>query len=137
LQIYIEDQSDQLVESIQVLIEAIRREESIMNIRNNIDRIVSTVEAVIAASARGTEKPTSYRNEWQAQTAPIQDNLEDCKNKLLRAGDDSQNYDYNMPAKEFTQKLPPLAFQVARETRELVRRVQGIRTGDAGEEDFS
>jgi hypothetical protein len=126
------------VESIQVLIEAIRREESMGNIRNNIDRIAGTVEAVLAASERGSQEATSYRNEWQTQTGPLQDNLEDCKNKLLQVGDDSQAYADDAPSKDFTQKLPPLAFQVARETRELVRRVQNIRTGGGGgDDDFS
>jgi hypothetical protein len=123
-----------------VLIEAIRREESMNNVRNNIERIASTVEAVLAASDKGAQDPTSYRDEWQTQTGPIQNNLEDCKNKLLQAGDDSQGYDNSASAKEFTQKLPPLAFQVARETRELVRRIQGIRVsggGGGGDDDFS
>ena len=120
-----------------MLIEAIRREESINNIRNHIERIASTVEAVLAASDKGGQEDTSYRSEWQTQTEPIQNNLEDCKNKLLQAGDDSQSYDGNASSKDFTQKLPPLAFQVARETRELVRRVQGIRAGGAGDDDFS
>lgn len=138
-QVYIEDQSDQLVEAIQVLIEAIRREESMNNIRNYIERIASTVEAVLAASDKGAQDATSYRSEWQTQTGPIQTNLEDCKNKLLEAGDDSQDYDADASSKAFTQKLPPLAFQVARETRELVRRVQGIRAGGGGggDDDFS
>ena len=128
------------MESIQVLIEAIRREESISSIRNNIERIASTVEAVLGASERGGQEPSSYRNEWQAQTGPVQNNLEDCKNKLLQAGDESQKYNGSTPAKEFTQGLPPIAFQVARETRELVRRIQGIKPGGAGstgDDDFS
>lgn len=125
------------MESIQVLIEAIRREESVNNISNHIERIASTVEAVLVASDKGSQEATSYRNEWQKQTGPVQNNLEECKNKLLQAGDESQRYDGNASSKDFTQKLPPLAFQVARETRELVRRVQGIKAGGAGDDDFS
>lgn len=120
-----------------MLIEAIRREESMNNIRNNIERIATTVEAVLAASDKGAQDPTSYQSDWLVQTGPIQNNLEDCKNKLLQAAGDSQGYDGNVSSKEFTQKLPPLAFQVARETRELVRRVQGIRIGGGGDDDFS
>ena len=107
------------------------------NIRNNIERIASTVEAVLAASEKGAQEATSYRGEWQSQIGSIQNHLEDCKNKLLQAGDESQNYDGGASAKDFNQKLPPIAFQVARETRELVRRVQGIKAGGPGDDDFS
>jgi hypothetical protein len=134
-QIYIENQSDDLVTSIHVLIEAIRGEEPMSSIRSNIVKILSTVDNVQEAAMRGAEAPTSYQSEWRSQTIPIHDNLEECKGQLLQASNESMSYENHPSAKEFTQKLPPLAFQVARETRELVRRVQGIRSG--ADDDFS
>jgi G protein-coupled receptor kinase-interacting protein 1 C term len=125
------------VASIQVLIEAIRGEEPMQNVRSNIVKIVSTVDNVVAAAEKGSEEPTSYQSEWRAQTTPVQDNLDEYKAQLLQASHDSMSYDNHSSAKEFTQKLPPLAFQVARETRELVRRVQGIKSGGGGDDDFS
>ncbi len=105
------------------------------SIRSNIVKIVRTVDNVQAAAAKGSEEPTSYQSEWRAQTTLILDNLEDCKVQLLQASNELMSYENHPSAKEFTQKLPPLAFQVARETRELVRRVQGIKAG--GDDDFS
>jgi hypothetical protein len=37
--------------------------------------------------------------------------------------------------KALTQKLPPLAFEIARETKELVQKIELV--GGAGVEDFS
>jgi hypothetical protein len=109
-----------------------------MNIQDNIDKIAETVEAVLLATDRGSQEPTSYRSEWQTQTADIQEKLQECRTKLMQAGDESQEYNGGSPSKSFTQKLPPLAFQVARETRELVRRIQTIRArGTPIEDDFS
>lgn len=105
------------------------------SIRSNIVNIVSTVDNVQAAAVKGAEEPTSYQSEWQDQVAAVHENLEECKTQLLQAKNESMSYDNYSSAKDFTQKLPPLAFQVARETRELVRRVQSIRVG--GDDDFS
>ena len=105
------------------------------SIRNNMIKIVGTVDNVQAAAAKGSEEPTSYQSEWRAQTTIIHDNLEECKAQLMQASDESASYDNHPSAKNYTQKLPPLAFQVARETRELVRRIQGIKAG--GDDDFS
>ena len=109
-----------------------------MVIQNSLDRIAGTVEAVLTAAERGSQEPTLYRATWQNQTAEIQDKLQECRMKLLQAGDESQSYDGASPSKKFTQKLPPMAFAVARETRELVRRIQEIKAdGGPAEEDFS
>jgi hypothetical protein len=134
MQLYMEDQSHQLVESIQILIEAIRREEAMSNIRNNIDRIVNAVENVLETSTKGATEPSPYQNDWRSQTSPIHQNLEGGKQRLVQASADCEMHERSPSAKEFTSSLPPLAFQVARETRELVRRVQELKSG---EDDFS
>jgi hypothetical protein len=95
---------------------------------------VRTVDEVLATSGRGGSKPSSFQFEWRNQAGVIEENLEEGKQKLLQALQEAESYDQQSPAKEFSQKLPPLAFQIARETRELVRRVQELKTGD---EDFS
>jgi len=119
-----------------VLIEAIRGEEALSTVRTSIDRIASTVDSVVAGADRGSSEPSSYQAEWRQQTGPIQDNLHQYRNQLVKARNDSQAYDNHPEARQFTQTLPPLAFQIARETRELVRRIQGIRLG-GGDDDFS
>ena len=124
-----EEQCHQLTESIQVLIEVIRAEEPISSVRNNLERIVGTVERVLSSSARGGNDPSPYQAEWRSQTGEIEQKLEEVNQRLLRASHEAESFNQKSSAKEFTQKLPPLAFQVARETRELVRRVQELRSG--------
>ncbi len=130
-----EDQCHQLTESIQILIEAIRADETVSAIRINLERIVSTVEGVLEMNSRGASNPSPYQSEWQNQTAPVERKLEEVTQRLLQASDEAEAYDQYSSAKNFAQKLPPLAFQVARETRELVRRVQELKAG--GDDDFS
>lgn len=137
-QIYIEDQSEQLVQSVQRLIEAIRRGEPAMSIQNSLSSIAGTVESVLVATDRGSQESTSYRSEWQTQTADIQENLQTCRTKLMQAGDETQGFAGESPTKSFTQKLPPLAFEVAREIRELVKRIEPIKARGSGvDDDFS
>jgi hypothetical protein len=96
---------------------------------------VSSVESILATNTKGISDPSPYQAEWRSQTGPIQQKLEEGHQRLLQALQESESYEQQSSTKEFTQKLPPLAFQVARETRELVRRVQELRAG--GDEDFS
>ncbi|RMZ87817.1 hypothetical protein DV736_g4956, partial [Chaetothyriales sp. CBS 134916] len=133
LKIYVENQSDELIASVQVLIEAIRGEESMQAIRSNLDKIVGTVDNVQAAVAKGSEEITTYQSQWRAYTTLVSQNLEEYKAQLLQASNESMSYEQYPAAKEYIQKLPPLAFQVARETQELVRRVDAIKTRDDDE----
>ena len=130
-----EDQCHQLTESIQFLIEAIRGEEPISTVRAHLERIVSTVEGVLEMNARGSSNPSPYQAAWRSQTESVEQKLEDVTQRLLQASDEAEAYDQQSSAKDFTQKLPPMAFQVARQARELVRRVQELKSG--GDDDFS
>ena len=130
-----EDQCHLLTESIQILIEAIRAEENMSRIGTNLERIVNTVDSVLETSATGASEPSPYQAEWRSQTAAIEQKLEEGNQRLLQACHEAESYNQQSSAKEFTQKLPPLAFQVARETRELVRRVQELKSGE--DDDFS
>ena len=125
-----------MVESISILIETIRGDQPLPVVRDNIHSIVDAVDSILAGAGRGSNEPSSYQGELKLQTSPIQNNLEDCKIRLMRASQDSHALDNQPSAKGFAQKIPPLAFQIGKETRELVRRVQNIRAG-GGDDDFS
>ena len=130
-----EDQCHQLTESIQMLIEAIRAEEPVSNIRANLERIVNIVEGVLEMNARGASDPSPYQAEWRSQTESVEQKLEEVTQQLLQASDEAEAFDQQSSVKDFTQKLPPMAFQVARQARELVRRVQELKAGR--DDDFS
>ncbi|RMD41407.1 hypothetical protein DV735_g3698, partial [Chaetothyriales sp. CBS 134920] len=133
LKIFVENESDEVLASVQLLIEAVRGEQPMQAIRGNLAKIVSTVDDVRAAVAKGSDEVTPYQSQWRADTTLVSENLEQCKLRLLQASDESMSYEQYPAAKEFIQKLPPLAFQVARETQELVRRVDGIKARDDNE----
>merc|ERR1711939_57846 len=136
LKMYLEDQTDGLVHSITSLVDAIRNNEAMPTIQNHITTIAGTIENVVTSVERTSSELSSYQALLVEKSQPIVSILQDCREKLLQASTASAGYDGSQPSKEFTQKLPPLAFQVARETKELVSRIMAIEAG-RGEEDFS
>jgi prephenate dehydrogenase len=131
---YLEDQTDGLVHSITSLVDVIRNAEAMPTIQNHISTIAGTIENVVTSVERTSSEPSSYQAMLVEKSQPVVSILQDCREKLLQAS--TVGYDGSQPSKEFTQKLPPLAFQVARETKELVSRIMAIEVG-RGEEDFS
>ena len=133
---YLEDQTDGLVQSITSLVDAIRGDEAMATIRSYIMTIASTIENITSSVERTGNEPSSYQARLIEKSRPIVTILQDCRSKLLRADNDASSFESKLESKEFTQKLPPLAFQTARETKELVSRIMAIEVGRA-DEDFS
>jgi hypothetical protein len=112
-------------------------------IRSHISNIGDVVSNVVSATEGSFEEPSSYSAALKQRTLPITNILTDCKTKLLKASVDSQALDGLGRAKEvkdFTARLPPLAFGFARETKELVQRVEALYGAGAlanESEDFS
>lgn len=81
-------------------------------------------------------------SELRAQGEPIVKRLGLCRQRLLAAAKDGEEVDGDDKAewKAWTNGLPPIAFEVARETKELVQRVDvidGAREDGNGDDDFS
>ena len=116
-------------------------------IRNYLTYIADVVTDVVSATEECYEEPTSYSHALRAQTSSITTDLTNYKSRLLSAGVESQRLDA-LPqtagqVKEFTSRLPPLAFEIARETKTLLSRIENIHgnapvdaDGEAAE-DFS
>lgn len=133
---YLEDQTDGLVQSITSLVDAIRNDDATAPIQTHISTIAGTIGNVVTAVERTSNETSSYQTLLIEKSQPIVLILQDCREKLLQAGADSTAYNGTPQSKEVIQTLPPLAFQVARETKELVSRIMAIEAG-RGEEDFS
>lgn len=86
----------------------------------------------------------------RVQGEPILNQLSNCRTRLLEANDkgraiarDGRDDEEGERAwRSWNQSLPPIAFEIARETKELVLRVDVIdaeqgRRGGGGDEDFS
>jgi len=72
------------------------------------------------------------------EAAGIVDKLASCRERVLQAQERgrqiAQGEEGEMEWRVWTQGLPPVAFEIARETKELVRCVDGV---EGGEDDFA
>ncbi|KIW30718.1 uncharacterized protein PV07_02424 [Cladophialophora immunda] len=133
LKMYLEDQTDGLVQSITSLVDTIRKDDAMATIRNHMTTISATIENIVNSVDRTGNEPSSYQATLREKSGPIVANLRDCREQMLQASNEAPE------DKEFLQQLPPLSFKIARETKELVSRVMAIEAGPAksGEDDFS
>ena len=69
------------------------------------------------------------------RTEPIVLILAGCRAKLLDASVEGEGIRDSTTWKDFTKKLPPLAFEVARETKELVQKLDQV-SDDGNDDDF-
>ncbi|KAI0908514.1 hypothetical protein F4823DRAFT_490284 [Ustulina deusta] len=130
LKIYLEDQTAIMVQTIQGLVGSIRSDASIQQINGEITSIAEVVAKVVAeteASGNGGE---------------MLERLSTCRQRLLEAGDQGKNLaarglrENDREWRMWTQTLPPIAFEIVRETRELVQRINRMVLSPAAE-DFS
>ena len=132
-QMYLEDQTDRLVQSITSLVDAVRKEDAMPTIQLHMTTIVSTIENIVNSVDRTGNEPSSYQGTLRERTGPIVSILHDCREQILQVSNES------FSDREAAQQLPPLAFKIARETKELVSRVMSIQAGSTkgAEDDFS
>ncbi|KAL3422168.1 protein SPA2 [Phlyctema vagabunda] len=145
LKIYLEDQTAVLVQTIQSLVSSIRSEAGITAISNQITAIADVVGKVVSSTE--TAMSSTGNSQLRAQGEPILRKLSNCRERLLDAGEQGRDIaDEGRDDDEgeriwraWNQSLPPIAFEIARETKELVLRVDVIDGGGEGDdgEDFS
>ncbi|KAK2625580.1 hypothetical protein QTJ16_004892 [Diplocarpon rosae] len=142
LKIYLEDQTALLVQNIQSLVSSIRSEAGINAISTQIDAIADVVGTVVSSTENAM---TSTGNgELRTQGEPIVRKLASIRKRLIEAGstgrdiaDDRDDDEGERAWRAWNQSLPPIAFEIARETKELVLRVDVIDGGGNGDDDFS
>ncbi|EFQ27836.1 uncharacterized protein GLRG_02980 [Colletotrichum graminicola M1.001] len=132
LKIYLEDQTAILVQNIQNLVGSIRSDASINQITSEINGIVEVVDKVISETDASGNGGMVTR-------------LMACRDRLLEASDRGMDIDRGLDVgasgrndrewRMWTQTLPPIAFEIARETKELVQRVD--RLAGNLDDDFS
>lgn len=123
-----------MVRSIQALVSAIRSDEPLPTIRSQISTIATVVGKVVGATESSMRDPASSPT-LRTRAEPIIRSLNDAKEKLLDAGQESEQVTAS-GSRQFTNQLPPLAFEIARETKELVQRIEQIDFVE-DEEDFN
>ena len=135
LKIYLEDQTAVLVQTIHNLVQLVRDDANINQVTEEIGVITDVVGQVTAetqaAAGPGPDGPELVKR------------LVACRERLMEAGSrgldlaagggsNSTSHEWHM----WTQTLPPIAFEIARETKELVQNVDQLVL-DGGADDFA
>ena len=130
---YLEDQTDGLVQSITSLVDSVRKNDAMPTIQLHMTTISATIENIVNSVDRTGNEPSSYQATLREKSGPIVSILQDCQEQMLQASVASS------ADKEAVGQVPPLAFKIARETKELVSRVMAIEAGPGrgGDDDFS
>lgn len=116
---YLDDQTANLVQTIQGLVSSIRGAADINQIDPQIRNIVDTVSKVISQTE-------------SAGHANLVGRLVDSQQRLMEAGDrghdlaDEGKGEGDREWRMWTQTLPPIAFEIARETKELVQKIDQL-----------
>jgi hypothetical protein len=135
LKLYLEDQTEGLVQSIQALVASIRAEDDISTIRGHISAISTVVGNVVNSIDNSMNKPDA-NPALRECASPIIQTLAKCRDRLSKAGIDGVNITDSTNLREVTSKLPPIAFEIARETKELVQQIDQIEFDDGEGDDF-
>lgn len=103
-----------------------------MTVKDHIDDIAGILGKVVTETQQTLG--SSHNSVLRAQANPSIDTLADSRARLLDASEEIDRINDAASWKEFTKMLPPLAFKIARETKELVQRLDHVDAG--GEDDF-
>ncbi|KAF7888438.1 uncharacterized protein EAF02_002979 [Botrytis sinoallii] len=141
LKIYLEDQTALLVQNIQSLVSSIRSEGGINAISTQIDAIASVVGEVVASTEEAMVNNPALRSQCQ----PVLTKLSGCRERIMAAGEEGREIaiegreddEGDAEWRAWNQSLPPIAFEIARETKELVLRVDVLDGEGGGDDDFS
>jgi len=129
VKIYLDDQMALLVPTIQNLVQLIRTDSDISQLTEEIGAVVDIVGRV--ATETETLGPAA---------AQLVVRLGACRQRLIEAGD--RGVDLAAAGKDpgtrewrmWTQTLPPIAFEIARETKELVQSLDRLSMDDGADE---
>lgn len=132
-QLYVEDQTDGMVQSIQSLVASIRADDKLQTVQTHVSAILSVVANVVGATEH-------LMHERSADTAlreasePAIFSLDQCRSRLEATVNEGEDTTTPEALREVTNKLPPIAFEIARQTKDLVQRLEA--TSESEEDDF-
>ena len=127
-QTYLEDQNALLIPDIHNLVNCARADGDIRQISTHVDSIngiVGKIVSEVQKNGRGN----------------MVDRLRDCRDRLIEAYRRGQEMaDSEVEEKEWkswTQTLPPIAFEIAREAMELVETMEELTASSQDADEFS
>ncbi|KAF8543301.1 hypothetical protein BDD12DRAFT_233190 [Trichophaea hybrida] len=116
--LFLENQTNAIVESIQSLLEAIKSDAS----ATELGRHIETVSEIVGGILQATESAGNGARGWEW----VVTNLRTCRERMRGMMEDPGEREGGKVGKEFKSKLAGLAFDMARETKELVRTVEEV-----------
>ncbi|KAE8350231.1 hypothetical protein BDV28DRAFT_44500 [Aspergillus coremiiformis] len=122
LKLYVEDQTEGLVQSIQALVASIRAEDGLTTIRTHVSAISSIVTNVSSSTEHFIHKP-GVNPILRQRAGPVVEKLDQHRGRLMGTATEGEGASSTEQSREITNKLPPIAFEIARETKELVQRL--------------
>ncbi|KAM0516266.1 hypothetical protein ACHAPE_005412 [Trichoderma viride] len=128
LQIYLEDQNALLLSDVHNLVECIRANGNIRQISMEIDSINDIVSNLVS------ETQTTGRGSMVTRLSKCRDHLVEAKHRGQDMADSgAQEQEWGI----WTQTLPPIAFEVAQEAKELVDAIGELVASSRDADDFS
>ncbi|KAL8695082.1 MAG: hypothetical protein Q9218_000360 [Villophora microphyllina] len=124
---FLEDQTEGLVQSIQSLHTSVRDDSDPAVVRGYLDSITLIVGKMVSETQK-TTRATNNRG-LREQADPVIDRLAVCRTKMRAASAESNEIRDLQTWIKFRETLPPLGFDVARETKELVQRLDQFDGG--------
>ncbi|KAL5088116.1 hypothetical protein Trisim1_007279 [Trichoderma cf. simile WF8] len=128
LKTYLEDQNALLIPGIHNVVNCARADGDIRQISTHISSVNGIVSSIVSETQKYGRGNLVVR-------------LSDCRDRLIEANRRGQEMaDSEVEEKEWkswTQTLPPIAFEIAREAMELVETVEELAAASQEEDDFS
>ncbi|KAJ5550914.1 Spa2 homology (SHD) of GIT [Penicillium sp. DV-2018c] len=135
LKLYVEDQTDGMVQQIQALVASIRAEDNLQSVQTHVTAISDVVANVVSATEhlmRERSADTSLRE----ASEPVIAALDQCRGRLTATAGEGEDAASPEQLRELTNKLPPIAFEIARQTKDLVQRLEDTMAAVDEEDDF-
>ncbi|KID89724.1 GIT protein [Metarhizium guizhouense ARSEF 977] len=127
LKVYLDDQTAVLVSDVQNLVSRVRGNAEMGQITSE----VLTIDAIVG-KILGETKSSGYGS-MTTRLAAVRDRLMEANERGRDLAQSAAGQD-DHPWRTWTQTLPPIAFEIAREAKELVQRIGGLSSsGDVDE----
>jgi hypothetical protein len=104
-------------------------------IRTHIAAISMVVGNVVSSTDDSMSKPDA-KPALRTRAGPIVQTLSSCRDRLSMVAAEGVNIADAAHLREITSKLPPIAFEIAREVKELVQRIERLEFDEPEEDDY-
>ncbi|KAJ5846674.1 hypothetical protein N7534_010343 [Penicillium rubens] len=135
LKLYVEDQTDGMVQQIQALVASIRAEDNLHTVQTHVSAISNVVMNVVSATEQ-LMRERSGDIALRQTSEPVIAALDQCRGRLAATASEGEDTTTPEQLRELTNKLPPIAFEIARQTKDLVQRLEATSVVADEEDDF-